>query len=371
MNSFAEILLIAIFTSIACALPGNFLVLRKMSMLTDAISHTVLLGIILAFLAIGSLDSPLLIIGASFMGVLSVWLIELLHRSKLVASDAAIGFIFPLLFSVAVILVTRYAGNAHLDTDCVLLGELAFAPFDHLFINGIDYGAKGIYTSGVVLFISLFFISLFYKEIKLATFDPVLANVLGFSTALIHYGLISLVSLVAVTSFQSIGSILVIAFMIIPAMTAALWTRTLAGRLILSCLLGAAGSVLGTIGAIIIDASLAGMMAAVLGLFFILSLIFAPSTGILAAFFQKKTQRFTYGRETLLRHLLFHAGSKEEIRGNAIDTLSLHMKWPDSFTRKICRSLMKDGYIIEKDGLLLPTEQGKAHHLFYKESIRA
>lgn len=111
---------------------------------------------------------------------------------------------------------------------------------------------------------------------------------LGFSPAVIHYGLMSLVSLVAVTSFQSIGSILVIAFMIIPAMTAALWTRTLSGRLLLSCLLGTAGAVLGIIGAIVSDSSLAGMMAAVLGVFFIVSLIFAPATGILAAFRQRK-----------------------------------------------------------------------------------
>ena len=302
MNSFAEILLIAIFMSAACALPGNFLVLRRMSMLTDAISHTVLLGIVLAFLAVGSLDSPLLIIGASLMGVLTVWLIELLYQSRLVASDSAIGLIFPLLFSIAVILVTRYAGNVHLDTD---------------------------------------------------------------------YGLMSLVSLVAVTSFQSIGSILVIAFMIIPAMTAALWTRTLSGRLVLSCLLGTAGAVLGIIGAIVSDSSLAGMMAAVLGVFFIVSLIFAPATGILAAFRQRKKQRFAFGRETLLQHLLFHAGTKEESRENALSTLSVHMKWPENFTRQICRSLLKDGYITERNGLLLPTEQGKAHNLFYRENVRA
>ena len=189
MNSFAEILVIALFTAISCALPGNFLVLRRMSMLTDAISHTVLLGIILAFLLTGSLDSPFLIVGATLMGVLTVWLVESLYRSRLVASDAAIGLIFPFLFSIAVILVTRYAGNVHIDTDCVLLGELAFAPFDRLIIDGTDYGARGIYTSGIVFIIVAAIITLFYKELKLATFDPVLSKILGFSPALIHYGL--------------------------------------------------------------------------------------------------------------------------------------------------------------------------------------
>ena len=79
------------------------------------------------------------------MGVLTVWLIELLYQSRLVASDSAIGLIFPLLFSIAVILVTRYAGNVHLDTDCILLGELAFAPFDRLIINGIDLARKPVH----------------------------------------------------------------------------------------------------------------------------------------------------------------------------------------------------------------------------------
>ena len=154
-------------------------------------------------------------------------------------------------------------------------------------------------------------------------------------------------------------------------MTAALWTRTLSGRLVLSCLLGTAGAVLGIIGAIVSDSSLAGMMAAVLGVFFIISLIFAPATGILAAFRQRKKQRFAFGRETLLQHLLFHAGTKEESRENALSTLSVHMKWPENFTRQVCRSLLKDGYITERNGLLLPTEQGKAHNLFYRENVRA
>ena len=371
MNSFAEILIIALFTSTACALPGNFLALRKMSMLTDAISHTVLLGIITAFLICGDLSSPFLIIGATIMGVFTVWLIELLYNSKLVASDSAIGLIFPLLFSIGVILITRYAGNVHLDTDCVLLGELAFAPFDRLVINGIDYGAKGIYISGLILLIVSSLITLFYKEIKLATFDPILCATLGFSPLLIHYGLMSLVSLVAVTSFQSIGSILVIAFMIIPAMTATLWTRTLTSRLILSCLLGAAGSILGILGAIYLDTSLAGMMAAILGILFIISLIIAPSTGLLASFQRKKNQQFAFGRETLLQHLLFHYNTDLMTRENAIDTLPIHMKWSKTFTNKICESIIKDGYVIKQGNLLLPTKQGKLHNQFYRENLHS
>lgn len=369
MNSFAEILVIALFTAISCALPGNFLVLRRMSMLTDAISHTVLLGIILAFLLTGSLDSPFLIVGATLMGVLTVWLVESLYRSRLVASEAAIGLIFPFLFSIAVILVTRYAGNVHIDTDCVLLGELAFAPFDRLIIDGTDYGARGIYTSGIVFIIVAAIITLFYKELKLATFDPVLSKILGFSPALIHYGLMGLVSLTAVTAFQSIGSILVIAFMIIPAMTASLWTKTMASRLLLSCLIGSFGSVAGIVGAIWLDTSLAGMMASVLGLLFVFSLCTAPSTGLVAAFRRRKQQRFSFGRETLLQHLLFHDGTEAAARENAIPNLAIHMKWPERFTRKVYRSLLEDKYVSQEGDLLIPTEQGRAHNIFYRKNL--
>jgi manganese/zinc/iron transport system permease protein len=121
-----EIQLIAVIVAIGCALPGVFLVLRKMSMMSDSITHTILLGIVLAFLVTHDLSSPFLIGGAALMGVVTIWLTETLHRTRLLSEDAAIGIVFPLLFSIAVILITRYAGAAHLDTDSVLLGELAF-----------------------------------------------------------------------------------------------------------------------------------------------------------------------------------------------------------------------------------------------------
>src|SRR5690606_4112912 len=120
-----EIQLIAATVAVACALPGVFLVLRRMAMMSDAISHTVLLGIVVGFFITRDLASPLLIVGATLTGVLTVTLVEVLNRTRLVREDAAIGLVFPALFSIAVILISRYAGDVHLDTDAVLLGELA------------------------------------------------------------------------------------------------------------------------------------------------------------------------------------------------------------------------------------------------------
>ena len=133
-----EIQLIASMVAVACALLGVFLVLRRMAMMSDAISHTVLLGIVIAFFITRSITSPLLLIGAALMGVLTVSLVELINRTRLVREDAAIGLVFPAIFSIAVIMISRFAGDVHLDTDAVLLGELAFAPFNRLHIFGLD-----------------------------------------------------------------------------------------------------------------------------------------------------------------------------------------------------------------------------------------
>jgi manganese/zinc/iron transport system permease protein len=189
-----EIQLIAVITAVACALPGTFMVLRRMALLSDAISHSIPLGIVLAFFVTRDVASPGLVLGAATVGMLTVALVELLNRSGRVREDAAIGLVFPLLFSAAVILISRYAGNVHLDVDAVLLGELAFAPLDRVILSGWDLGPRAAYVMGVILVANVAFILLFYKELKLATFDAALAAALGFSPVLIHYLLMSLVS---------------------------------------------------------------------------------------------------------------------------------------------------------------------------------
>ena len=220
MSPQLEIQLIAVLVAVACALPGVFLVLRKMSMMSDSITHTILLGIVLAFFLTHDLSSPLLIVGAALIGVVTVWLTETLNRTRLMSEDSAIGIVFPLLFSIAIILITRYAGSVHLDTDSVLLGELAFAPFNRMVFFGVDIGAKAIYTAGGLLLINLVFITVFFKELKLVTFDPMLAAVLGFAPAAMHYALMTMVSLTTVGAFEAVGSVLVVAFMIGPPVTA-------------------------------------------------------------------------------------------------------------------------------------------------------
>ena len=268
MSASLEIQLIAALTAAGCAIPGVFLLLRKMSMVSDSITHTILLGIVLAFFAVNDLSSPFLLIGAAIMGPITVWITELLSKTKTVSEDAATGIVFPLLFSIAVILITKYAGTAHLDTDSVLLGELAFAPFDRMVLFGYDLGAKGLYISGCLLIINIVFTSVFYKELQVVSFDPVLAAVMGFSPAVVHYSLMKAASLTAVGAFEAVGSVLVTAFMIAPAASAYLLTENLKKMIFIAVGIGLASGILGYHTAVLYDVSIAGCMACWTGVFF-------------------------------------------------------------------------------------------------------
>jgi len=282
MSAELEIQVIAVIVAVACSLPGVFLVLRKMSMMSDSITHTILLGIVIAFFITKDLNSPLLIVGAALVGVLTVFLTELLNNTKLLSKDSSIGIVFPLLFSIAIIIISKYAGSVHLDTDSVLLGELAFAPFNRLIVFGVDIGAKSIYTMGAILIINLLFVIIFFKELKIVTFDPALAAVLGFMPSLVHYGLMTLVSITAVGAFESVGSILVVAFMIGPPVTAYLLTEDLKKMIIIDIIISTINGILGYKFAETLDVSIAGSMALMTGLVFLLVFIFTPKNGLMS-----------------------------------------------------------------------------------------
>lgn len=368
MSPELEIQLIAMIVAIACALPGTFLVLSKMAMMSDSITHTILLGIVLAFFITHDLTSPLLLIGAALMGVFTVWLTETLKQTRLVSEDSAIGIVFPLLFSIAIILISRYAGHIHLDTDAVLLGELAFAPFDRMVINGVDIGAKAIYTSGAILLLNLILIGAFFKELKLLTFDPLLTAVLGFSPLFLHYGLMTLVSLTAVGAFEAVGSILVVAFMIGPPATAYLLTDDLKKMMFISGAIGAFNGVVGYQVATLLDVSIAGSMAVVTGLTFGLVFLFAPQRGLFSILQRRKGQKNQFAQNTLLFHLYNHESEEPQVQEKGILLSQLHLHWSEGFTKYIISSLQKKGSLQVNGSYIRLTEQGRKESLrFYQE----
>lgn len=268
MTAFLIIQLIAIVISISCSLLGVFLVLKKMSMLTDAITHTVLLGIVLCFFIVHRLDSPLLIVGASLFGVITVYLVELLSSTRLIKEDAAIGIVMSFLFSIAVILISKYTANIHLDIDAVLLGEIAFAPFHIKEIFGIKI-ASALFNGLIVLLINIIFVFLFFKELKISIFDKMLASSLGLTPLLIHYLLMSMVSITAIASFEAVGATLMIAFMVGPAATAYIISKNLKQMIIYSITFGILAAIIGVNLAIKLDVSIAGTISVVISLIFL------------------------------------------------------------------------------------------------------
>lgn len=359
MSAATEIQLIAVVVAVACALPGVFLVLRRMAMMSDAISHTVLLGIVLGFFAIGSLESPLLVLAAAAMGVVTVSLVELLLRTRLVRQDAAIGLVFPALFSVAVILISRFARGVHLDVDAVLLGELTFAPLDRLDIGSVDL-PRSLVVMGLILLINVVVIGLFYKELKLTTFDAGLAAALGFSPALVHYGLMLMVSVTAVGAFDAVGSILVVALMIAPASAAYLLTDRLSRMLLYSAALAAAGAIGGFWLAWFLDANIAGAIAAVLGVLFLGAFLLAPQRGLAAQAARRAHQRWEFAQTALAIHLLNHEHTPEMSSECRVDHLHYHLRWEPNFASTVVDQAERGGLVWRSNGDLHLTDDGRA-----------
>ena len=354
-----EIQLIAVVVAAACALPGAFLVLRRTAMLSDAISHAILPGIALAFFATHSLHSPLLVIAAAATGVLTVVLIEALARTGRVKQDAAIGLVFPVLFSIGVILITQRASDVHLDADAVLLGELAFAPFNRFVVSGVDLGPQALWTMVPILFLNIAFIVLLYKELKLATFDRALAAALGFAPTAIHYALMSLVSVTAVGAFDAVGSILVVAFVVGPPAAAYLLTDRLAVLLGLSAALGALSGVGGYWLARLLDASIAGSMAGVVGVVFAATFLFAPERGLVAQARRRRERRARFAEKMLAVHLLHHEGTEEAERECRIDHLQEHLRWTSEMARKTVTRAERQGFVRRRNGRLGLTSEGR------------
>lgn len=359
MSASTEILLIAIVTATACAIPGVFLVLRQMAMMSDAISHTVLLGIVLGFFAFRDLDSPWLIPAAALMGVITVFLVELFVNTRLVKEDAAIGIVFPALFSIAVILISRYASGVHLDNDAVLLGQLEFAFFDRTQFLGVDM-AHALVTMGIILLINIILLLLFYKELKISTFDAGLAAALGFSPALIHYGLMMMVSVTAVGAFDAVGSILVVALMIAPPASAWLFTDRLSQMLLYSVIAAVLSAGGGFLLAIFFDTNMGGSMATMCGVIFTIALLAAPNRGLISVAYRKMRQRWEFSQTMLAIHLLNHEGTEREADECRVDHLWEHLRWQPEFAERVIRYAEDHGVVRRQRGILNLTEEGRS-----------
>ena len=255
------IILTGALVAVSCGLLGCFLILRRMSMVGDAISHAVLPGIVISFLLSGSRETIPMLLGAGMTGLLATLIIEYFHRKAKLQTDASIGVTFTFLFAIGMVLISVFAGQVDLDQDCVLYGEIAYVPID-LWItqNGVNMGPRPVYILSVIFVLVLLFVVMGYRHLSLTTFDAAFATAVGFSTSLWHYLLMGAVSLTTVGSFESVGAILVIAFLIGPPATAYLLTDRLPSMMVITVVLGILISFAGYWLAYWLDASIDGSM---------------------------------------------------------------------------------------------------------------
>lgn len=349
-----EIQLIACLVAIACAIPGTFLVLRKMAMISDAISHAILPGLVVGFFITQDLNSPLLILLAALTGVITVILVEQIQKTGLVKEDTAIGLVFPALFSIGVIMIAKNANDVHLDVDAVLLGELAFAPFDRLTVAGTDIGPKSLWVIGTILTITIGLLITFFKELKVSTFDAGLSASLGFSPIVIHYGLMTTASITTVGAFDAVGAILVVALMIAPPACAYLLTTDLKKMLGLAVFFGVFSAISGYWMAHWLDASIAGSITTMLGIVFLSIYLFAPDKGLIAVTYREKQQRIEVLLLTFLLHLKNHT---EEVERH-VNHLNEHINWQKVKSKTVLDLALKNNMIHIDNKIVSLTQKG-------------
>jgi manganese/zinc/iron transport system permease protein len=294
-----RIILVGALANVACALIGSYLVLRRMSLMGDAIAHAVLPGLVIAFVFSGSFSIIPLFVGAAAIGLLTTFLTQTLHQYGRVPTDASMGVVFTSLFALGVVLLKRYASGVHFDVACVYEGSLSQAALDTFTFAGREWPRQLVTVLPVVL-LNLVTITLFWKELKISSFDPGLSTTMGIPATAMHYLVMAIVAVTTVASFEAVGSILVVAMLIVPPSTAHLLSDRLGPMVVLACVFAVLSAVLGYWVAVRWNVAPAGAMAVVAGGMYGLAVLFAPRYGIVSTLVRNLQTTLRILREDLL-----------------------------------------------------------------------
>lgn len=361
MSPTTVILLTGVLCAAACALLGTFLVLRRMSMMTDAISHAILPGLVAGYFLASGPNLLIGAVGATGAAILTVTVVEALQRSRYLDGGSAMGIVFPAMFALGTVLVSRFYTDAHLDTDAILYGTIEFSFFDRFVIFGADRGPQSVWIMSTLLVINTIFLALLYKELKITTFDPGMATMLGFSPAVVHYGLMLVLSITTVGAFTAVGAILVVALVIVPAATAYLITDRLIAMLGLSVGIGALAAWTGFELALRIDGSVSGSMVTMLGVFFLLALLFSPKQGIIARIVQQRRNARRFAVDLLLMHLWTHETTSAAASESTLGHVGAALRWPPAVAGQVIDRASGGGLVRQEAGRLSLTDAGRDH----------
>ncbi|MFM7115446.1 MAG: iron chelate uptake ABC transporter family permease subunit [Planctomycetota bacterium] len=365
------IIVAGILCAVSAALLGNFLVLRKLSLLGDAISHAVLPGLAIAFLVTSSRSSWPMFVGAVIAGLVTAGATQWIRQAGKVDESASLGVVFTCLFALGLVLIVQAADRVDLDPGCVLYGAIETTALDKVELWGVQL-PRVIWVLGAVLCVNVLAVLLLYKELKLSSFDPALATSLGISANLMHALLMILVAITAVASFESVGNILVVAMLVVPPSAALLITDRMARVILWSALIAAGSAVLGHWLATVVPGALgyrststAAMMAVASGWLFCLALIFGPNQGLLWRWWRLRTTAFNVLAEDLIG-LLYRREEKATETGQAVLPLSGEaselaklLETKQGIVRRVKSGLMKRGLVHQTAGRLELTEAGR------------
>lgn len=369
MTSGSAILITGILCAIACALPGSFLILRRMSMMTDAISHAILPGLVFGYWLAGSANLIVGAVGATAAAIITVTLVEAIQRTKRAEGAEAMGIVFPAMFALGTILISRYFANVHLDTDAILYGNIEFSAFDRFILSGRDLGPQSIWVMSILLVINITVLTLLYKELKISTFDPALSKSLGFSPTLIHYLLMLLLSITTVGAFTAVGAILVVALVIVPAATAYLLTEHLLHMIVGSAVIGALGAIGGYWLAFWVDGSIAGGIVTMLGILFLVALLFSPSQGLIAQRRRNARNKERFAVDMLVMHLATHERTEDEYSESSLGHIGAALHWSPDRAMQTIRQADARGMVVRANGNVVLTEQGR-HYVSRIRKVR-
>lgn len=385
-------ILAAVLAALACGLLGNFLVLRKLSLMGDAMSHSVLPGLVIAFMITGSRTAPVMFLGATLAGIATVVLVELIKRLGRVEPGAAMGVVFSVLFALGVLLIERAARNTDLDADCVLHGQLETlfwpeAPQRWMGVLHPDTLAAAppqVWTLAITAALVVAFVLVLYKELRLAAFDPALATAQGFNATLMHYALMILVAGATVAAFEAVGSILVIAMLIVPAAAARLLTDRLPTQLLASIAIAIAAAFAGYFGSIAVpnafgkpQVNAAGSIAIALGMLFTLAVLLGPRYGALPTAIRRTILSRRIALDDLLATLYRHEEGRPIARAIAKRTyararrLGLVEQQSNTLTTTgrhraadlIRRHRLWETYLVQRAGISADHAHDPAEHL--------
>jgi manganese/zinc/iron transport system permease protein len=381
------IILAGILGSVSAALLGNFLVLRKMSLLGDAISHAVLPGLVVAFFLSGVRPSWILVqrlnltipwfemsrhgsrtiwimfAGAVVSGIVTAILTQWIKNQGKIDEGASMGVVFTTLFALGLVFIVQAADYVDLDPGCVLYGSIETTPLDTISIFQLKV-PRVVITLACVCLLNLLFVLTFYKELKLSSFDPSLATTSGFNASFMHYLLMTLVAVTTVACFESVGNILVVAMLIVPASTALLLSERLGMVIVLSAVIASLSAVLGHIGAITIpkcfgfgSSTTAGMMAVAGGIIFFVVSLFAPRSGVVVRWARRKYLGLKILSEDIVSAIYrFEERGQTKVSINELSSILIANPWSVKLARWW---QLQQGLIQRENEFSMLTERGR------------